>query len=428
MKTDQQSVLEPIRLVMTQSQRRFDPATITLSATVASADLPTKVLYAISAGLGGTGLDSTCYEGALASHGADCLGGVVSFGNNQFVIPRSKVHSMQWHPVRLLSGLGSEDYYGARKHYTDWIASRHLRHGNYDLFHGWYGDCFRTLVEARLRGIPSVIDIPTWHRNKGQQKPNETQSEREERLAMRSWRDWRKRLPVSRVEMLAEYDLADVILVASRKAADTFLSAGIPERKLAYVARGVDPAKYQPGIQPDKFRLCFVGALIKRKGVHHLLQAWKKLNLKDAELVLVGTVHDEMKPFLAEYATNTVSITGFSSRVQDHLREASAFVFPSECEGSAKCTYEAAACGLPQISTLESGDVVVHGENGWIVPPNDPDALAAAIKYFYCHRDEIKLMGQRGRERVLKYFTWDLYRQRVLQAYAAAKKMNPRRY
>ena len=35
-------------------------------------------------------------------------------------------------------------------------------------------------------------------------------------------------------------------------------------------------------------------------------------------------------------------------------------VFPSECEGSAKCTYEAAACGLPQITTRESGDVVQH--------------------------------------------------------------------
>ena len=407
---------------MTLARDPFDPAAVPLGAVPEPGAMPSKVLYAISAGLGGTGLDSTCFEGTQAAHRAGCLGEVVVFANNQQVIPASKVHSMRWHPVRLLSALGSQDYYGARKHYTDWVASRRLRGGDFDFFHGWSGDCFRTLVEARLRGIPSVMDIPTWHRNKGQQKPNETLSERGERLALRGWKDWRKRLPVSRVEALAEYDLADIILVASRKAADTFLAAGIPEEKLAYVARGVDPSRYQPGTPPEKFRLCFVGALIKRKGVHHLLQAWKKLNLKDAELELVGSLHDEMKPFVKEYATDSVRIPGFSARVQDRLREATAFVFPSECEGSAKTTYEAAACGLPQISTIESGDVVVHGENGWIVPPNDPDAIAAAIEYFYHHRDEIQEMGRRGRERVLNLFTWDHYRARVLHAYARAKQ------
>ena len=168
------------------------------------------------------------------------------------------------------------------------------------------------------------------------------------------------------------------------------------------------------------FRLCFVGALIKRKGVHHLLAAWKKLNLPDAELVLVGTLHDEMKPYVRELATANVKIAGFSGRVQDQLRQATAFVFPSECEGSAKVTYEAAACALPQISTREAGDVVLDGENGMIVPPNDPDALAAAIEYFHRNRDAIREMGVRGRQRMLEYFTWDHYRERLLHGYAEA--------
>ena len=405
-----------------QAPDPFDPAAVPLGAVPEAGALPSKVLYAISAGLGGTGLDSTCFEGAQASHRAGCLSKVVVFHNNQKVIPGSQVHTMGWHPVRLLSALGSEQYYGARKRHTDAVAAAQLRKGDFDFFHGWSGDCCQTLIEARLRGIPSVIDIPTWHRNKGQRKPNETLSERQERLALRGWKDWRKQLPISRVEAIAEYELADVIMVASRKAAETFLDADFPVEKLAYVARGVDPSRYKPGTPPEKFRLCFVGALIKRKGVHHLLQAWKKLNLKDAELELVGSLHDEMKPFVAQYATDTVKISGFSSSVQDRLREATAFVFPSECEGSAKTTYEAAACGLPLISTIESGDVVVHGDNGWIVPPNDPDAIAAAIEHFYHHRDEIQEMGKRGRERVLSLFTWDHYRARVLAAYARAKR------
>jgi glycosyltransferase involved in cell wall biosynthesis len=306
---------------------------------------------------------------------------------------------------------------------VDTAAALALRMGHYDAFHGWSGDCFKSLVEARLKGLPSVIDIPTWHRNKGAAKRGETRSEREARLANRGWRDWRENLRIDRVRMLAEYDLADVILVPSQKAAETFLAAGISEDKLHYVARGVDAARYTPGEAPaDVFRLILVGALIKRKGVHHLLAAWRKLNLKNAELVLVGALHDEMKPYLAELATESVRHLGFSSQVQNELRRSTAFVFPTECEGFAKVTLEAAACALPIITTAESGDAVVHGHNGLIIPPNDPDALAEAILHFYQHRNDLAAMGERGRERVLSCLTWDHYRARMLHGYARAKK------
>ena len=404
--------------IQTSMHDRLDPA-----ATLAPSDegsLPKRVLYATSSGFGGTGLDSTSFEGAKAAFGQGFLAEVVCFGHQQKVVPSRLIRSLQAHPVRALSCLGSRDYYAAKKRYADWIAARRLRGGDFDFFHGWSGDCFQSLVEARLRGIPSVMDIPTWHRNKGNRKPSETKSEREARSRMGGWRDWRKKLPIPRVQMLAEYDLADVILVASRKAAETFLAAGIPDDKICYVARGVDVERYQPGTEPDLFRLCFVGALIKRKGVHHLLEAWHRLNLQNAELVLVGTLHDEMKPYVEKFATPSVKILGFSPSVQEELKRSSAFVFPSECEGSAKVTYEAAACGLPQISTRESGDVVVHGHNGLIVPPNAPDELAAAIGHFYNHRDELRPMGLRGRERVLQLFTWDHYRQRMLNAYRHA--------
>jgi glycosyltransferase involved in cell wall biosynthesis len=399
---------------------RFDPSGVHLGPAVNPTALPKRLLYATSSGIGGTGLDSTSYEGARASFEQGFLSEIVCFGYQQKVVPRSLIRTLQMHPVRALSCLGSRDYYPAKKRYADWIASRRLRSGDFDFFHGWSGDCFRSLIEARMRGIPSVMDIPTWHRNKGHAKSAETKSERETRLRMGGWKDWRKKLAIPRTQMLAEYDLADVILVASRKAAETFQAAGISDDRLCYVARGVDIERYQPGNPPDIFRLCFVGALIERKGVHHLLEAWKRLNLKDAELLLVGTLHEEMKPYVERFSTPSVKILGFSSSVQDELRRSSAFVFPSECEGSAKVTYEAAACALPQISTRESGDVVVHGENGLIVPPNDPDALAAAIEHFYQNREDLSPMGLRGRERVLQLFTWDHYRLRLLAAYRHA--------
>lgn len=385
--------------------------------------LPTALLYATSAGLGGSGLDTTSLEGALASYRAGFLKEALCYPDRQSEIPKKLVRSLQSHPVRLLSCLGSVDYYAAKKHYLDWLAARHLRTGRYDLFHGWSGESFRSLVEARLQGVPSVMDVPTWHRNKGVGKSTETQSEREARLTETGWKHWRKRLQVARVQNLAEYDLADVLLMPSRKSAETFLAAGVPEKKLHYVGRGVDTARYQPGTAPDIFRVCFAGALIERKGVHHLLAAWKKLNLPHAELILVGSVHEEMKPYLAELATPSVKLIGFTQSLQDELRRSAVFVFPSECEGFAKVTLEAAACALALIGTLESGDAIIEGETGYVIPPNDPEALAAALLRASQNRDELVAMGRRARTMVEERFTWDHYRERMLQGYALAGKL-----
>lgn len=401
---------------------RFQPEAV-LSMAAPSADrLPKRLLYATSSGLGGTGLDSTSLEGALASQRGGFLKRVICYGVGSKRVPPSSVRSLQWHPVRALSFLDSDEYYGAKKRYVDFISARDLRRGDYDFLHGWSGDCFRTLVEARIKGVPSVMDIPTWHRNKGAAKRGETRSEREARLSGRSWREV---LPIDRARMLAEYDLCDTILVASRKAAETFLAAGVPEKKLWYVARGVDVERYSPGTPPEKLRFIFAGALIKRKGVHHLLEAWRKLHLRDAELVLVGSLHDEIKPALEACGDDSVKHLGFSSRLQDELRASSVFVFPSECEGFAKVTIEAAACGLPLITTAESGDAAVDGYNGWIIPPNDVDALCAAMERAASDRSKLAEMGRNSRARALECLTWDHYRLRLLNGYARTRSGKP---
>lgn len=387
-------------------------------------DLPKALLYATSSGLGGSGLDTTSLEGALAAHRGKFLSRALCYASRQGEIPAGKVKSLRFHPVRLLSCLGSADYYGAKKLALDRSSAGALRHGHYDFFHGWSGECFRSLVEARLLGLPAVMDVPTWHRNKGVVKPAETKSERLARLSDRGWKDWRRHLRPSRLQHLAEYDLADVLFMPSLKSAETFLRAGIPEHKLHYVGRGADLARFKPcGTPPEKFRAIFVGALIRRKGVHHLLAAWRKLELKNAELVLVGTLHDEIKPVLAELATSNVRLAGFNGRVEEELRQASVFVFPSECEGFAKATIEAAACALPLIATRESGDAIVDGETGWMIPANDPEALTVALAEAAARPDEVRARGINARKRVVSLFSWDHYRRRILHGYALARRL-----
>lgn len=384
-----------------------------------------KLLYATSARIGGSGLDAVAQETLRAVQAAEMDWQAYAFENRTPDLEAARVQTLRFHPVRLLgSFLPTENYYGAKKHALDRVAAAALaRADGVEIFHGWSGECVRSLRECKKRGIRSVIEIPTWHRNKGKAKPDRLTKSERERAALRGWAGWKARQLITRQQMIEEYDLADLILVLSEKAEETFLAAGLPKEKLFRHQRGVNIDRFTPAEQPpDIFRCVFVGALIERKGVHHLLAAWHRLALKNAELVLVGTVHSEIKSALEQYGGPTVRVAGFLPKVEDAYRSAAVHVFPSECEGSAKCTYEAAACGLPQITTREAGDVVQDGVNGLIIPPNDPEALAAAIERLYRDRDLGVRLGAAGRQRVAEHFTWGHFRSRLLEAYREVRK------
>jgi glycosyltransferase involved in cell wall biosynthesis len=382
---------------------------------------PRSVLYATSARIGGVGLDAVAYETLCGIK--DSLGKAIAYGVRAHGFDRRKIMTLGWHPVRLLSNLDRKYYYGAKKKALDRVASRLMRRENYDLFHGWSGEALQSLRVAKELGIPSVLEIPTWHRHKGNFVPPKTDRE----IAMENApfpERWLNRLLISRQQSLEEYELADLLLVLSEKAEETFRFAGFPKSKLFRMTRGVNIERFHPGKGPDDFRALFVGALIKRKGVHLLLEAWKALSLPRAELWLAGHPHAEIEPYLRDLP-GSVKILGFSQRVEELYRQSSVFIFPSECEGSAKSTYEAAASGLAQITTRESGDVVVDGLNGIIIPPNDSDAICGALLTLYKNPDLAERMGNAGRERAVEHFTWDHFRRRISEAYRAVIAIRP---
>lgn len=383
-----------------------------------------KLLYATSARIGGSGLDAVAHETlrTMAAAGMDWK--ALAFDQRAPDLEATRVRSLNRHPVRLLGALlPTENYYGAKKHALDREAAKEISRGDFEILHTWSGECVRTLRECRRRGVRSIIEIPTWHRNKGKVKPDRfTKSERE-RAALTGWAGWKASHLVTRQQMLEEYDLADRILVLSEKARETFLVAGVPAEKLHLHQRGVDVERFKPALEPPKkFTAVFVGSLIQRKGVDHLIRVWHRLALPDAELVLVGSVHSPIDSVLREWPSSSIRVAGFVSRVEDAYRAATVHIFPSECEGSAKCTYEAAACGLPQITTREAGDVVQHDVNGLIIPPNDPDALAEAILKLHHDRELCTRLGAAGRQRVVENFTWAHFRARLMEAYAALLK------
>jgi glycosyltransferase involved in cell wall biosynthesis len=396
---------------------------------------PISLLYAINARIGGHGLDLNAHQELKLSADNNFLGMALAYGNRQTDVPSRLITSLAFHPVRLLSFLSPPFYYDAKKKYIDSVASKQLGTGDYDLFHGWAGNSLRALRTANRMGIPSVLEIPTWHRDKGRVKPADkvipSQHEKNAKFPDSLF----KGVLVTRQQSLEEYDLADLLLVKSECAAKTFLAAGFPEEKLFNLGGAADVKRFKPKDMSDlpvafsaerPFRAVFCGALIKRKGVHRLLEVWSELALPHAELTLIGSVHSEMKPYIEKYANSTVKVPGFSKDVPEILRNSDAHLFPSECEGSAKTVLEACAAGLAQVATAESGDAVQDDLNGIIVPCDDSQALAAGIRRLYDSPELIRRYGQAARVRAVNELSWDHLRERLADAYSQVLQLRKR--
>jgi glycosyltransferase involved in cell wall biosynthesis len=189
---------------------------------------------------------------------------------------------------------------------------------------------------------------------------------------------------------------------------------------------GVEPQRFEPAEHrhDGPFRAIFVGSCQARKGIHYLIDAWRKLNLPNAELLVCGEVVPEMKKILEEKSIESVRWLGHVP-VKDYLKQAHVFVFPSLEEGSALCTYEAMASSLPLIVTPNSGSIIRDGQDGFVIPIRDVSALTEKIEYFYRNREAARAMGKSAREQVENY-TWYLHGERLvkacLEAFSSRKK------
>ncbi len=204
------------------------------------------------------------------------------------------------------------------------------------------------------------------------------------------------------------YREADLIFARSEYVRRTLIENGIPATKIStepiHMYANLDrfrPAKKRP----DRFRVVFVGMVSFWKGVHYLLEAWEQLMLRDAELVLCGTVEEKFKKTFPRY-WNEPSIR-FLGHVDPlpHLQGGSILVFPSLSEGCPQAVIEAMACGLPCIVTEHSGSVVRDGIDGYVVPIRDSDAIAERIRFFHEHPGRAKTMGENSHRRAQAFST-----------------------
>jgi len=226
---------------------------------------------------------------------------------------------------------------------------------------------------------------------------------------------------------------AQIVVCNSHSLRAQALELGLaPGCKLRLIAdgssNGVDTERFLPG--PDRIGrslgiphgapvVGYVGRLTRDKGIPELLDAFDQLLLShpDARLLLVGWF-DESEDRLSQEqrarikAHPRIVYTGFVPDTSAYYRALDVLLLPTWREGFPNVALEAAASGIPVITTLTTGakDAVVHGVTGLLVAPGSADALARSMELLLADSKMRAEMGQAARRWVIRHFA----RRRVL--------------
>ena len=203
---------------------------------------------------------------------------------------------------------------------------------------------------------------------------------------------------------------------------------GLPAEKVEVIHYGLDEPPEAWGTNPpddvpsDARVLLAVCRLEPQKGVDVAVQALPQIRRRHPGAVLVvlgeGPQREELER-LARELNLPVQLPGRVPDVAAWLRRADLLVHPARWEGFGLALLEAMLASLPVVATHVSSipEIVVDGETGLLVPPDDASALAAAVNRVL---DDPADLGERGRDRARAEFSVARMAERTLDVYRRA--------
>ena len=219
--------------------------------------------------------------------------------------------------------------------------------------------------------------------------------------------------------------LADCLVVVAERVRDDAIAEGVDPRKIVKIANGVVPAgpasahsadlRQSLGLTDGAPVLLSVGRLRYQKAHSVLLRAFPRVldDSPNASILIAGD--GVLRAQLEEEArslniANRVQFLGVRHDVPALLSLADLFVFPSRFEGMPNAVLEAMSEGLPVIATGVQGvDEIIHnGENGLLVPLDDPLALSDAILRLLGDAAERHRLGNAARQTIQRGYTVDI--------------------
>jgi phosphatidylinositol alpha-1,6-mannosyltransferase len=236
---------------------------------------------------------------------------------------------------------------------------------------------------------------------------------------------------------------ADLCFAISGYAARNFRRGFAPARRIRMVGCGIESDQFQPDPETaarlrerhglgDRPVLLTVARLVPKKGHLTVLQALGQVRERFPQVayVIVGDGPARGRIEQAIAAQGLADQVIMAGRVADtelcgYYTLADAMVMPSydvlgePTEGFGLTFLEANCCGTPVVGSYTGGipDAVEEGRSGWLVPPRDPQALAAAITRVLADPAAAQEMGRYGLQRARTQFRWEQVAQRVDAAF-----------
>ena len=230
-------------------------------------------------------------------------------------------------------------------------------------------------------------------------------------------------VPAIRKQMLKAFDYCTGVISVSQSLKDMLVEQGVEAKKIRVISNGVDSDIYSPGdklesrrqlgVRLDTKLIVSLGNVQRRKGYDLLVEAIAPYrDTPNFRSVILGGVNE---PATMASLEARVAQLGMSDQVQfvgqatpdvvvQWLRAADAFVLPTRREGCCNAVLEALSSGVPVITT-PAGDntkFVVDGQNGFIVPHEDPKGLHRAIEQAWEHPWDPRAISQSVHQ-----YTWD---------------------
>jgi glycosyltransferase involved in cell wall biosynthesis len=224
---------------------------------------------------------------------------------------------------------------------------------------------------------------------------------------------------------------ATCLIAGCRSTREEFVvNYDVPPARVDLVRHGIDTDAFRP-VPADDLRQClglddcrvllFVGFITPRKGLEYLARAMQLLP-EDVRLVVVGRWAPHYRSIFLRAlgsAAGRVHEVGFvpDEELPRYCSMADVYVSPSLLEGLGITPIEALACGTPAVVTSASSGPEEVGYAGLVVPPCDPRALALAIRRLLDNDAFRRQLARRGRERVLRDFSYRRMAELTLQTY-----------
>ncbi len=214
------------------------------------------------------------------------------------------------------------------------------------------------------------------------------------------------------------------VIAVSEFVRGLLLRAGVPAERIALIPDGIeipsrllDPAakaqvRARYGMRQADFVLGHLGAFTPEKGQDVALEALELLRarLPSAKLLLGGAGPTRTSPAMKALLARTAArahLCGDIENLDDFYPALDLFIMPSRSEGLGSAALHAMAYGLPVIASNVGGlpEIVAEGENGWLVTPGSPHALAEAIVAAAANPERLRQFGEKGRERARGFST-----------------------